>query len=116
MTAKQKPVTFELIRELAMKHPGVEDGTSYGTRALRVKGKFLARMKEDGESIVFRITFEERDLLMQTRPDAFYITAHYVGYPAVLMRLSAVSPSEVADVVAMAWRMVAPRRLQNSSE
>lgn len=112
---KTSPVTFELIRELAMKHAGVEDGTSYGTRALRVKGKFLARMKEDGQAIVFRISFDERDLLMKTRPDAFYITDHYIGYPAVLMRLAAVSPSEAADVVAMAWRMVAPKRLQNAT-
>lgn len=113
MATKQGGVTFELIRELAFKHPGVEDGTSYGTRALRVKGKFLARMKEDGQSIVFRVSFDERDLLMQTRPEAFYITDHYLGYPAVLMRLAAATPAEAADIVAMAWRMVAPKRLQN---
>jgi hypothetical protein len=114
MATKRKAVTFDLIRELAFKHPGVEDGTSYGPRALRVKGKFLARLKEDGESCVFRVGFDERDLLMQTRPEVFYITDHYLGYPAVLMRMSAASAEEAADIVAMAWRMVAPKRLQNA--
>jgi hypothetical protein len=113
-TKKRQAVTFDLIRELALKHPGVEDGTSYGTRALRVKGKFLARLKEDGETVAFRIGFDERDLLMQTRPDVFYITDHYLGYPAVLMRMSAATAKEAADIVAMAWRMVAPKRLQNA--
>src|ERR1700759_2899563 len=75
-------VTFDLIRELALKLPGVEEGTSYGTAALRVKGKFMARLKEDGESVVFRVSFDERELLMQTKPDVFYITDHYLGYPA----------------------------------
>ncbi|MEA2235665.1 MAG: hypothetical protein QOC81_389 [Thermoanaerobaculia bacterium] len=111
-TKKRKAVTFDLIRDLAFKHPGVEDGTSYGTRALRVKGKFLARLKEDGESVVFRVGFDDRDLLLQTRPEVFYITDHYLGYPAVLMRLSAATAEEAADIVALAWGMVAPKRLQ----
>ena len=114
MATKRKVVTFDLIRDLALKHPGVEEGTSYGTRALRVKGKFMARLKEDGESVAFRISFDERDLLMQTKPHAFYITDHYLGYPAVLMRMSAVTPEEAADIVAMSWRMVAPKRLKNA--
>jgi len=114
MPAKKQTVTFDLIRELAMKLPGVEDGTSYGTRALRVKGKFLARLKEDGESVVFRVGFDERDLLLQTKPEVFYITDHYLGYPAVLFRLKAASRKEAADIIEMAWRMVAPKRLKDS--
>src|SRR5437763_863305 len=114
MPTKRPPVTFDLIRELALKLPGVEEGTSYGTAALRVKGKFLARLKENGQSVVFRVGFDERDLLLQTKPDVFYITDHYLGYPAVLMRLSAASKKEAADIVEMAWRMVAPKRLQES--
>src|ERR1700704_4612172 len=99
MAARRQPVTFDLIRELALQLPGVEEGTSYGTAALRVKGKFLARLKEDGESVVFRVGFDERDLLMQTKPEVFYITDHYLGYPAVLMRLSAASSKDAADIV-----------------
>jgi len=105
-------VTFDLIRELALKLPGVEEGTSYGTAALRVKGKFMARLKEDGESVVFRVGFDERELLMQTKPGVFYITDHYLGYPAVLLRMSNASKKEAADIVEMSWRFVAPKKLQ----
>ena len=67
----------ETLRRIAFSFPGVEEGTSYGTRALRVKGKFWLRLKEDGQSVVFRVGFDERDLLMQTKPKVFYITDHY---------------------------------------
>jgi len=107
-------VTYDQIRKIALQLPGVEEGTSYGTAALRVKGKFLARLKEDGQSVVFRVGFDERDILMQTKPEVFYITDHYLGYPAVLMRLSAASKKEAADIVEMAWKMVAPKRLKES--
>jgi hypothetical protein len=109
-------VTFDLIRELALKLPGVEEGTSYGTAALRVKGKFMARLKEDGDSVAFRVGFDERDLLLQTKPEVFYITDHYLGYPAVLLRMSRASKKEAADIVEIAWRLVAPKQLQQQTK
>jgi hypothetical protein len=105
-------VTYNQIRKLALKLPGVEEGMSYGTAALKLKGKFMARLKEDGQSVVFRVGFDERDLLMQTKPEVFFITDHYLGYPAVLLRLAAASGKEAADIIEMSWRFVAPRKLQ----
>ncbi len=43
-------MTFDDIRAIALKWPEVSDGTSYGTPALKVRGKLLTRLKEDGES------------------------------------------------------------------
>jgi hypothetical protein len=105
-------VTYDQIRKMALQLPGVEEGTSYGTAALKIKGKFMARLKEDGESVVFRVGFDERDLLMQTKPAIFFITDHYLGYPAVLIRLAAASRKEAADLIEMSWRFVAPKKLQ----
>jgi hypothetical protein len=107
-------VTYDQIRDIALRLPGVEEGTSYSTRALRVKGKFMVRLKEDGLSVVFRVGFDERDLLMQTKPKVFFITDHYLGYPAVLLRLAAATRKEATDIIEMSWRFVAPKRLQAS--
>ena len=114
MPTKRQPVTFDLIRELALKLPGVEEGTSYGTAALRVKGKFLARLKEDGQSVVFRVSFDDRDLLLQTKPTVCSITDHFLGYPALLMRLPTASKQEAADIIQMAWQLVAPKRVKET--
>jgi hypothetical protein len=111
MKPTRSRVTFETVRKLALALPGVEDGTSYGTPALKVKGKFLARLKEDGESVVFRVGFDEREVLMRAKPRTFYITDHYKDYPAVLVRLAAATRQDLANIVNLAWRYAAPKRL-----
>lgn len=45
-------MTFDGVRKIALAWPEVEDGTSYGTPALKVRKKMLARLKEDGDSLV----------------------------------------------------------------
>lgn len=103
--------TFNTVCELALALPGVEAGMSYGTPALKVKGKLLSRLKEDGETIVVRVDFEVRDALLAAAPETFYITDHYRGYPAVLVRLSRISREELRQLLEEAWRGVAPKRL-----
>ena len=71
------PVTFETVRQLALALPHVEEGTSYGTTAFKVKGKLIARLREDGDSLVVRIDLLKREILMNAEPETFYITEHY---------------------------------------
>jgi hypothetical protein len=104
-------VTYDQVRELARRLPGVEEGTSYGTAALKVHGKLLVRLKEDGDTIVLRTDFIERDHLLRTAPATFFITDHYRDYPAVLVRLSSVAPAQLRELLEDAWRRVAPKRL-----
>jgi hypothetical protein len=105
------PVDFATVRRLALALPGVEDGISYRTPALRVRGKLLARLKEDGESFVLRVSFDARDILMQADPATFYITDHYRDYPAVLIRFATVDPSQLPGILEQAWQEIAPKRL-----
>jgi hypothetical protein len=110
------PVTFDHIRARALAWPGVEDGTSYGTPALKVRGKFLTRLREDGDTLVVTgVDGDERDLLMAMDPTVYFITDHYVGWPTVLARLSAIPDVVGLDrVVALLhrrWRAVASKGL-----
>lgn len=109
-------ITFDAVRAVALTFPEVEDGTSYGTPALKVRKKLMARLREDGDSVVFRVSFDDRDMLMDARPRTFYITDHYRPYQAVLLRLSKATRQEVADVVEFAWRHVAPKKVIASFE
>jgi hypothetical protein len=110
-THEETGITFQALREMALSLPGVEEGTSYGTAAFRVKGRFFIRLKEDGESIVLKTDFYERDFLMQSDPRAFFTTDHYRDYPSVLVRLAAVRPRRMEELVAESWRRLAPKRL-----
>ncbi len=105
---RKKPGPYDTLWRLALALPGVEEGTSYGTPAFKVAGKLMARLKEDGESLVIMIAFEERARLMKADPATFYITNHYLNYPSMLVRLPKVRATMLRDLLEKAWRRVAP--------
>lgn len=110
-TSKTRRVTLQKLRELTLALPDVEEGTSYGTLAFRVRKKFLARLREDGASLVIRVDLDEREVLMEADPETFYITDHYLNHPYVLVRLSTVDPEDLQELLEEAWRYAAPKRL-----
>jgi hypothetical protein len=97
---------------IATGFPGVEEGTSYGTPSLKVRGKFMARLRTNPDALVVRtIDLADRDALLKGDPDVFFITPHYEGYPAVLVRLEVVDPAMLAELIEDAWRLQAPKRV-----
>jgi len=98
-------VTFEQVRKIALSLPNVEESTSYGTPAFKVSGKLLARLREDGDSLVVGTTFEEREEMLAADPETYYITDHYLKYPWILVRLSRVSPDALRDLLSRALRL-----------
>lgn len=110
-TRSARGVDFEAVRHAALALPDVEEGTSYGTPAFRVKKKLFARMREEGEDLVLRVGDDLRDVLLATESDVFHQTPHYVGHPYVLARLAVISEPRLASIVEEAWRSVASARL-----
>ena len=104
-------VTFAEVRELALALPGAEESTSYGTPAFKVRGKLFARLREEGDVLVLKVDPDERDALIRSTPDTFFITAHYERSPMVLLRLPNVDREELSELLADAWRISAPKRL-----
>ena|SRR5437763_8246950 len=103
-------MTFDDVRRIALAWPEVEDGTSYGTAALKVRKKMLARLKEDGDSLVMPgVPRDERDMLVEHEPDTFYFTDHYRDYPMVLIRLSKVERAAIEPLLRRHWRTLASR-------
>lgn len=104
-------VTFDMIREAALKLPSVFEGTSYGTPCLRVGKTMIARLREDSETLVLKIDPMERDILMEAEPDIFFTTDHYRGYPIVLVRLPKAELDHIEMLLRRAWFAAAPKRL-----
>jgi hypothetical protein len=104
--------TWEDVIAIGTRFPGVEVGTSYGTPSLRVNRKFLCRLRTDPDALVLRVLdVGDQKALLQGNPEVFFITPHYDGYPAVLVRLEAVDPVELAELIEDAWRTKAPKRV-----
>jgi hypothetical protein len=106
-----RAITWETVRDIALALPGSEESTSYGTPAFKVRGKLFVRLHQSGHSIVVRIDMDERAMRMQADPKAFHITDHYLAYPWMLVRLSAVRRDDLADLIEESWRLQAPARL-----
>ena len=103
-------MTFDDVLALASTLPGVEESTSYGTRAIKVKGKLMARLKEDGTTLVLAMDHVNRGLLLRDQPQIFFLTDHYRDYPWVLVRLSAVKRPQMRELVGDAWERVASKK------
>ena len=97
-------VTFEEVRATALAMPGVEDGTSYGTAALKAKKKLMVRLKEEGDVIVVKMPFDLRAELMEGDPDTYFVTDHYEAYEWVLVRLARLPKSALADLLKTAYK------------
>jgi hypothetical protein len=103
-------VTFDEVRKIALTWPEVEDGTSYGTSALKVRKKLMVRLKEDGDSMVMPgVPSEERESLIESQPKVFYFTDHYRDYPMVLIRLSKTKRATVEPLLRRQWRALASK-------
>jgi hypothetical protein len=107
----KRGVTFDAVRLAAKMLPDVQDSTSYGTPALKIRGKLLARLHQDGECFVLRADLLDREILIQSDPAVFFITDHYRDYPWVLVRFLTVDPEALPDLMKRAWRLVAPKSL-----
>ena len=106
-------MTFDDIAAIALPLPGVALGTSYGTPALKVAGKLLARLRDDGDMVI-KVEDGLREALLETQPEVFHTTPHYDGYPMLLVRLAVANREQVAGLVERAWGGLASAKLRRA--
>lgn len=111
---KRGAVTFETVRRAGAAIPGVGEGTAYGLPALKVGKKILAAVpankSAEENSLMVRVSAEQRDELVAMEPAVYYVTAHYEGYDAVLVRLGKITAEAVEGLLLMAHRHVVKSR------
>lgn len=103
-------MTFEAIRKMALALDGVEESTSYGTPAFKVKKKMLARWRDDIGALVLPMKIEDRDELIAADPKTYFITDHYLKYPYILVRTAVVTPEAMRDLLRGAWKLAASQK------
>jgi hypothetical protein len=105
-----KKISFDTVREIGLALPDVEEGATYGSPALKVRGKMFAcipsHRSAEPDSLVVRIDFDRREELIAADPKTYYLKDHYLGYPCVLVRLTRIRRDELRDLLLMAWRFV----------
>jgi hypothetical protein len=53
----------------------------------------------------------EKESLLAADGEKFFTEPHYNGFPAILVRLVAIEPEELGELLVDAWRCQAPRAL-----
>jgi hypothetical protein len=103
-------MTWEDVVRIGLELPEVAVGSAYGTPALRVRGSFMGRLGEDGQTFAVRCDPDERPLLVEAH-DELFVTPHYEAWPMVLVALPDADEQLVRELVEDAWVLKAPRTL-----
>lgn len=110
MTNK-RAVTVADVRKLLLALEGVKAGTSYGMPSFMLHEKFFARFRDDDTVLVLQLgSIDDREVLMQMDPRAFFYTAHYKNYPAVLIRLAEITRARLAETLKVVWEDISAKR------
>jgi hypothetical protein len=105
-------MTWDDVVAIGSDYPGVEPGTSYGTPALKLRGKLLTRFRPEDESLVLlEVPEDEKRMLIEADPRVFHTTPHYDGYPAVLARLAFITAPELRGFLDRRYRLLAGKKL-----
>ena len=93
--------------------PELEESTSYGRPALKVRGKFVAALRTNPDALVVRCDLEEKPFLLEARPDILFETPHYHGWGYMLVKPDA-SLDDVREFLTDSWLLAAPKKLASS--
>lgn len=84
--------------------PDVEQGTTYGKPAVKLRGKMIAATTApDVGSFVLHAGVDDKAVLIETDPDTFWETDHYRGWPAILVRYGTPARDRIETLIARAW-------------
>lgn len=111
--------TQEDVRRIALSLPEVvQDGEGYRVKGKLIVWTYMERVAPKQpripkpEVLAIRVNGEgEKQLLLHSDPDKFFTTAHYNGYPAILVRLASIENDELTELMTDAWRIQAPKGL-----
>lgn len=112
--AKAKPIKdWESFRALALslELPNVVETTSWGQPTLKAHGKLWAWWSPHENAPVFKMSFEERQFLLEADPETFFVTPHYAGHALVLVRPERLDRDWAKARLLQAWRDMAPKRV-----
>src|SRR5687768_4559815 len=107
-------MTIDEAREIALSFPKVEEYPLFGSQAFRVGKRLLAcRPKIDPEhSLLLKVPSQlEREFLLSSQPEVYYLQPHYEGFDCVLIKLDLMDAGEFRELFETAWRTYAPKRV-----
>jgi len=108
--------SLDLIRRLALALPETTESAHFGTPDFRVGGKIFATARVSEPLAMLKLPPHIQEAMVAAHPDVFTPAAGAWGRSgSTLVRTDTVDPALLSDLMALAWRRVAPKRLAASS-
>ncbi|TCC39061.1 hypothetical protein E0H75_39440 [Kribbella capetownensis] len=104
--------SWDEVGRIALGLPEVAEGQAHeGSPAYDVSGKQFARLRweDDGREILQFWTGDDRNALIQSNPDAYFIVRAFPS--AIFAYLGALGVDELREIVTDSWQVRAPKRL-----
>ena len=61
------------------------------------------------DTLMVRVSINERDKLIAENPDLYYVTEHYKNYPSLLVRLSKIDHVTLRNLLGTSWLFVSEK-------
>jgi len=102
---------FEAVKNIAMTFPDTEESISHeGTPSVKVRGKLMCRLHDNGEFIPIRLEFELRDKYLDSHPEIFHLPDHYKSYPYICMWTHNYDKKLLMEVLEHSWKGLATKK------
>ena len=103
-------ITVREVRSLALTLPRTTEAFVQGRVKFRVGRIVYLAFSRDETLLGFAFPKEWRDALVETEPDKFMLPRESdLRYNWAVVRLAAIDPSEMRELVVDAWAMVVPK-------
>jgi hypothetical protein len=117
--------THDDVRRICSKLPGATEGEGRFGFGVMNKGKQKgfcwswaeridpkkARVINDSVLAISTPGLAAKEVILGSDSEKYFTEPHYNGYPAVLVRLTAIEVDELEDLLIEAWRCKAPKDL-----
>lgn len=97
-------VSFEQVRDLILRFPDTIETMSWDARSFKVNKKVILYWNPTYDCPVFKLSFEERDFLLEVDPETFFTTDHHRPWPMILGRPDKLEMEWVARNIEQVWR------------
>lgn len=109
----RKPsIWFEIARRAALRLPGVQERATTRGPVLLVGRRLLARLDQDGVSLLVDVDDDEREMLIQAEPRTFSDAGCRGSRLRLRVHLAYVAERTLQRILEQSWRARAPKQLQ----
>lgn len=95
--------SWDEIVAYALSLPGTELEPFYGTPCPKVNGKAFVAPSRAPDSFCLYVATGEKALLLESDPGTFWVTGHFLNYPAVLARYGTDARERIELYIRRAW-------------